>query len=83
MDKNWSDRLTDANEATQENLARSEPQIFASYGLVGAILAFGLIGYLVDRATGNRPIFLVTGLIVGIVVGFLNLLRTVRKAGRG
>src|SRR5262249_54027137 len=38
-----------AVESMQANLDRNEPAIFASYGLIGAILLLGGIGFAVDR----------------------------------
>ncbi|MCC7418538.1 MAG: AtpZ/AtpI family protein [Acidobacteria bacterium] len=67
-----------ANEALQESLDQSEPRIMAAYALIGAILLLGGIGYAVDRWAGTSPWFLIAGLIAGIVVGFWNLVRSLR-----
>ena len=79
MDKNFGDRLGAANEELQNNLDRSEHQIFASYGLVGAIVLFGALGFLADRLSGSAPRYLIVGLVVGIVVGFYSLVKTVQR----
>ena len=79
MDKNFGDRLGAANEELQNNLDRGEHQIFASYGLVGAILLFGALGFFADRLTGSSPRYVIAGLVVGIVVGFYSLVKTVRR----
>lgn len=68
-----------ANKSMQENLDRSEPVIFASYGIVGAVLLLGGAGYLVDRWLGTSPWFLLAGLSVGLCVAFYAL---VKAAGR-
>jgi len=57
----------------QENLQRSGPAVTAGYTLMGAILLLGGIGYGLDAWRGTSPAFLVTGLLLGIVVGFVQL----------
>ena len=71
--------LSDSNKAMQENLDRSEPQIFAAYALTGSILLFGGIGYLIDRWQDTSPWFLLTGLIVGIAFGFSRVIISTRR----
>jgi F0F1-type ATP synthase assembly protein I len=60
----------------QENVTRAAPAMAASYGLLGAILLFGAIGYAVDRWRGTAPWFLLAGLVLGVVVGFYELIKT-------
>ena len=79
MDKKLGDRLGAANGELQNNLDRNEHQIFASYGLVGAILLFGALGYFADRVSGSTPRYVIIGLVVGIAVGFYSLVKTVRR----
>jgi F0F1-type ATP synthase assembly protein I len=61
----------------QENARRAGPAAGASYTLIGAIILLGGIGYAVDRWQGTTPWFLVGGLMLGIVVGFYELAKTV------
>ncbi len=61
----------------QENIRRSGPAATASYTLIGAILLLGGLGFVVDRWLGTAPWFLLVGLLLGIVVGFYELARTV------
>lgn len=63
----------------QENLRKGEPAIVASYTLIGAILVLGGIGYAVDRWLDASPWFLVAGLFAGIVLGFYELIKSVRQ----
>ena len=67
-------------QALQENVRRSGPAATASYTLIGAILLLGGVGHLVDRlAATEQPWFLLTGLLVGLVVGFYQLAKAVWK----
>jgi len=63
-------------ETLQRTINRAGPAIAASYGLVGAILVCGGAGYALDAWTGRRPVFLVGGLVLGVVVGLYQLART-------
>ena len=71
--------LSRSNEELQASLDRAEPRIVAAYALIGAILLFGGLGYLVDRWTGSSPAALVLGLLIGLAVGFANLVASVRR----
>ena len=55
------------------------PAASASYTLIGAILLLGGIGFVVDRWLETPPWFLLAGLLMGIVVGFYELAKTVWK----
>jgi F0F1-type ATP synthase assembly protein I len=61
----------------QENIRRSGPAAAASYTLIGAILLFGGIGYAVDEWRGTSPWGLLAGLLLGLVLGFYELAKTV------
>jgi ATP synthase protein I len=63
----------------QEIVRRSGPVAAASYALIGAIIVLGLIGYGIDRWLGTTPWFLLAGLLLGIVVGFYDLAKTIWK----
>ena len=51
----------------------------ASYTLIGAIILLGGIGYAVDSWRGTSPWFLLAGLLLGLIVGFVDLARFVWK----
>ena len=68
-----------ANKALQDNLDRNEPRILASYALIGAILLLGGVGYAIDSWAATSPWFLLVGLAVGILLGFYNLLGSLRR----
>ena len=61
----------------QENLRRAGPAASAGYTLIGAILLLGGGGYALDAWRGTSPWFLLSGLLLGIIVGFYELARTV------
>jgi ATP synthase protein I len=61
----------------QDNVNKSGPVAAASYELIGAIILLGGIGYGVDRWLGSSPWFLLAGLLLGIIVGFFELAKTV------
>ena len=63
----------------QENVRRSGPAAAAGYTLVGAILLLGGFGYLFDRWAGTPPWGLVAGMLLGLVVGFYELAKTMWK----
>ena len=62
-------------ESLQENASRAGAAAGASYTLVGGILLLGGIGFAVDRWQGTAPWGVVIGLILGIVVGFYELVK--------
>ena len=68
-----------AARALQDNVARSGPVAGASYTLIGAILLLGGGGYLLDGKMGTRPWLTVAGLLLGIVVGFYELIKVTRQ----
>jgi F0F1-type ATP synthase assembly protein I len=61
----------------QDNVRRSGPAAAASYTLVGGIILFGGIGYALDQWRGTSPGFLLGGLLLGLIVGFYDLGKTV------
>jgi F0F1-type ATP synthase assembly protein I len=61
----------------QENVNRAGPVAGASYALIGAIMLLGGIGYALDYWLATSPWFLLGGLLLGIIVGFYELARTV------
>ena len=67
-------------------LAGDCPQIrtpaAASYTLIGAIICLEH-GYAIDEWRGTSPWFLLGGLLLGIVVGFYELAKTVWRQGQG
>ncbi|HQX80936.1 MAG TPA: AtpZ/AtpI family protein [Vicinamibacterales bacterium] len=65
--------------AFQENVQRAGPAASASYTLTGGILLLGGLGYVADRWLGTSPWLLISGLVLGIVVGFYALIMASRR----
>ena len=61
----------------QANASRAGAAASAGYGLIGAICLLGGLGYLADRWLNTAPWLLLTGLFLGIVVGFYELARVI------
>jgi F0F1-type ATP synthase assembly protein I len=64
-------------QALQGNAQQAGPAAAASYTLIGGILVLGGIGYAVDHWQGSAPWGVVTGIFVGVIVGFYQLIKTV------
>jgi F0F1-type ATP synthase assembly protein I len=62
----------------QESVSRAGPAATASYTLIGAIVVLGGVGYAVDRWIGTAPWGVFVGLLLGVVVGFYELVKAVR-----
>lgn len=71
--------LQDSAKSLQENATRSASAAGASYTLIGAIIVLGGLGYGFDLWRGTAPWGLFTGLLLGIVVGFYELIKTMWK----
>ena len=61
----------------QENLRQAGPAAMAGYTLLGSIIALGAAGYAVDVWRDTSPWFLLTGLLLGVIVGFFELVKIV------
>lgn len=65
--------LADMLRALNENAAKAGPAAMASYSLIGAIMLFGGASYWLDGWLGTSPWFLVGGLVLALVYGFVQL----------
>jgi ATP synthase protein I len=61
----------------QRSLSKSAPAAAASYTLIGGIVVLGGLGYFADGWFGTSPWLLLLGLLMGILVGFYELVRLV------
>jgi F0F1-type ATP synthase assembly protein I len=64
-------------KAFQDNVRRAGPAAVAGYSLIGAIILLGGTGYAIDAWRGTSPWFLLSGLLLGLIVGFYELAKTV------
>lgn len=64
----------------QKIIRQSGPAAAASYTLIGAVIILGALGYFADKWLNTEPILLIIGLILGVIVGFYELAKTVFKA---
>lgn len=64
-------------KALQATISRSGPAATVSYTLIGAIVLLGGIGYALDEWQGTSPWFLFGGLVLGLIVGFYELAKTI------
>ena len=67
-------------KALQTTISRSGPAAAVSYTLIGAITLLGGIGYALDEWRGTSPWFLFGGLVLGLIVGFYELARTIWRS---
>jgi len=63
----------------QRFLRLSGPAASASYSLLGAIILLSLIGYIVDNRYSTYPIFFISGLLAGLIIGFYELYKFINR----
>ena len=68
--------LPQAAESLQDTATRSGPAAAVSYTLIGAIVLLGGLGYGFDAWRRTAPWGVFTGLMLGVVVGFYELIKT-------
>jgi F0F1-type ATP synthase assembly protein I len=51
------------------------------FGIIGAVLLLGALGYVLDRAMDATPWFLITGLGIGLVLGLVLLAASIKRPG--
>jgi F0F1-type ATP synthase assembly protein I len=60
----------------QRNLIQSGPAASASYTLIGSVIIFCIIGYYIDNRYNTMPWLTLLGIIIGLVIGFYELAKT-------
>ena len=68
-----------ASKDDQENNRKSGIAYAAAFNLFGSVIGLGGLGWLLDRWFETAPWWLVTGLVVGAVVGFYQFIRLTSK----
>ncbi len=69
--------LAKSLRSLQENIRSSGPAAAAGYTLIGSILILGGIGYAIDAWRHTSPWFLLSGLLLGLIVGFVELAKAI------
>lgn len=75
-----ADEPTEPIESPEGSGLRGRDLIGLGGLLAGAVVAFTILGLLVDRATGNSPVFTMVGVFVGMFAGGLGFWARVRQA---
>ena len=65
--------------ALSDSFQKAAPYINIVYTLMGSILMFGLLGWWLDKKFSMKPWLLLSGLFLGLVVGFYHLFKIVKK----
>ena len=60
-------------QSVTDEANRAGPAAAASYGLIGAIVMFAGLGYMLDRWLETSPWCLFGGIILALVYGFVQL----------
>ena len=64
-----------APETPEQSIGKGYKYLAAGLRFAGGIVVFLFGGLLLDRALHTTPIFLITGTILGAVLGFLSVYR--------
>ena len=67
-------------KSLQTTISRSGPAATVSYTLIGAIVLLGGLGYALDEWRGTSPWGVFGGLLLGLIVGFYELAKTIWKS---
>jgi F0F1-type ATP synthase assembly protein I len=77
-DEDRKPSLGDSLRSLQGAASKAGPAAAASYTLIGAIIVLGAAGYGIDAWLGTAPWGVMSGLGLGIVVGFYELIKSTR-----
>jgi F0F1-type ATP synthase assembly protein I len=61
---------------------KAGPYLNIGYTLFGSILLFAYLGYWVDKWSGQKPLFLIIGLFLGLFGGFYNMIKVLQQLDR-
>lgn len=70
---------TGRDREVQSSFRKAAPYLNIGYTLIGGVLFFGYFGNLLDKKTGNGPIFLLLGLFLGLGLGFYNMYKVIKN----
>lgn len=71
-----AERLARSVKSAGDALGQAGPAAAAGYTLIGSILLLGAAGYGLDRWWGTTPWCLIGGLLLGMALGFYELIKT-------
>ena len=66
----------------QNIVKQSGPAAAASYGLIASILIFTYFGWMIDKKIDSSPFAILTGMLLGMIIGFYHLIKVVGKTKR-
>ena len=69
-------------KSLQNIVKQSGPAAAASYGLIASILIFTYFGWIIDREIDSSPFAILIGMLLGMIIGFYHLIKTVGKTKR-
>jgi ATP synthase protein I len=78
-DESESNRVRRSVKAVQDTVQKAVPAATAGYTLVGAVLGLGAAGYGIDYWLETFPWCTTAGLLLGMAVGFYELIKTTRR----
>tara|TARA_A100001015_G_C14675771_1_gene588714 strand:+ start:153 stop:410 length:258 start_codon:yes stop_codon:yes gene_type:complete len=61
----------------QKIILQSGPAASASYFLITSIITFTILGWIIDKRAGTGPYGIIGCLLLGLIVGFYNLAKTI------
>tara|TARA_Y100000310_G_C20110109_1_gene546706 strand:- start:122 stop:367 length:246 start_codon:yes stop_codon:yes gene_type:complete len=61
--------ITSVFEQFSNIMKQAGPYMAASYTLVGAVIGLSLLGYFLDRLFDTKPWLLLSGILLGVVIG--------------
>ena len=71
------DHLAKSFTQMQKVIKQSGPAMNASYTMIGSVILLGAIGYGIDDWQNTSPVFLLVGLLIGILIGFYEIAKTI------
>ena len=63
----------------QRFVRKSGPSASAAYTLLVAVLFLGGVGFYADHYFNSSPLFILIGLLIGLIIGFYELAKSVFK----
>tara|TARA_B110000438_G_scaffold9066_1_gene9079 strand:- start:1168 stop:1410 length:243 start_codon:yes stop_codon:yes gene_type:complete len=71
--------LSQSLKQFQRFVRKSGPSASAAYTLLVAVLFLGGVGFYADHYFNSSPLFILIGLLIGLIIGFYELAKSVFK----